>query len=369
MRRNVLIAASAGLALALGLGAGGCKGVSVDLGPGPTRSPGSGSPGRPAGTADAGKGGATGKSGATASGGALTILAEPDAGIGLIDKLITSARRSVDLTIYTLRDLTAENDLAADARRGVSVRVILDQHLEKKINTPTYNFLRSHGVRVAWAPKAITYHQKTLTIDDTTSVIMTLNLVAADYAGTRDFAVIDTSPADVAAIVTTFNADYAGHGKGFNPPAGTDLAWSPTNSQDVILSVINGATRTLAVENEEMGYPKVTGALIAAARRGVSVTVTMTDDKSWHTAFGELTKAGVHVRTLRDSKKVLYIHAKAIVADAGRAGRRVFLGSENFSKASLRRNRELGIRTTQAAVITAVSAALAKDFASATPFS
>jgi phosphatidylserine/phosphatidylglycerophosphate/cardiolipin synthase-like enzyme len=296
-------------------------------------------------------------------------LAEPDAGVGLIDKLITSARRSVDLTIYTLRDLTAEGDLAADAKRGVNVRVILDQHLEKKVNTATYNYLRSHGVHVAWAPKTVTYHQKTLTIDDTTSVIMTLNLVTADYAGTRDFAVIDTGRADVAAIVATFNADYGGRFKGFTPPDGADLAWSPTNSQDVILSVISGATRTLAIENEEMGYPKVTNALIAAARRGVSVTVTMTDQKTWHDAFRALTKAGVHVRTLRDSKKVLYIHAKAIVADAGLPGQQVFLGSENFSRASLLRNRELGLRTAQPAVISTVNAALARDFASATPFS
>jgi phosphatidylserine/phosphatidylglycerophosphate/cardiolipin synthase-like enzyme len=113
----------------------------------------------------------------------------------------------------------------------------------------------------------------------------------------------------------------------------------------------------------------VTDALVAAARRGVSVTVTMTDQKTWHGAFRQLAKAGVHVRTLRDSTKVLYIHAKAIVADAGRPGQQVFLGSENFSMASLRRNRELGIRTTQAAVIAAVNAALARDFASATPFS
>jgi phosphatidylserine/phosphatidylglycerophosphate/cardiolipin synthase-like enzyme len=296
-------------------------------------------------------------------------LAEPDAGVGLIDKLITSARRSVDLTIYTLRDLTAEDDLVADAKRGVNVRVILDQHLEKKVNTTTYNYLRGHGVHVAWAPKTITYHQKTLTIDDTTSVVMTLNLVSVDYAGTRDFAVIDTDRADVAAIVTTFNADYPGHGKRFTPPVGTDLVWSPTNSRDVILSVINGATKTLAIENEEMGYPKVTDALIAAAGRGVSITVTMTDQKTWHTAFTALTKAGVHVRTLRDSKKVLYIHAKAIVADAGLSGQQVFLGSENFSMASLRRNRELGICTSQPAVVSTVKAALARDYASATPFS
>ena len=306
---------------------------------------------------------------ATASGGGLTVLAEPAAGIGRIYTLITGARHSVELTMYELRDTTAEGDLAADAGRGVDVRVILDQHLEKSRNEAAYSYLTAHGVHVAWAPKGMTYHQKTLTVDGATSVIMTLNMVTSDYAGTRDFAVIDTHPADIAAIVATFSTDFAGKGKGYTPPNGSDLVWSPTNSQDVILSVINGAKHTLAVENEEMGNSKVTSALVAAAGRGVDVTVIMTADSSWNSAFSELARAGVHVRTYRDSTKVLYIHAKAVVADASLRDRRVFVGSENFSVASLRVNRELGIVTTQAAVISAISATLAHDYAGAAPFS
>ena len=68
---------------------------------------------------------------ATAS---LRALTEPQDGIGPIYRLITRARSSVDLTMYELADPTAEADLAADAARGVDVRVILDQHLEKSRN-------------------------------------------------------------------------------------------------------------------------------------------------------------------------------------------------------------------------------------------
>jgi phosphatidylserine/phosphatidylglycerophosphate/cardiolipin synthase-like enzyme len=80
-----------------------------------------------------------------------------------------------------------------------------------------------------------------------------------------------------------------------------------------------------------------------------------------------LVAAGVHVHTYPNSSSVLYIHAKAVVADAGRADQRMFVGSENFSTASLRHNRELGIATTQAAVISAISATLARDYAGAAP--
>jgi phosphatidylserine/phosphatidylglycerophosphate/cardiolipin synthase-like enzyme len=69
------------------------------------------------------------------------------------------------------------------------------------------------------------------------------------------------------------------------------------------------------------------------------------------------------VRTYKDSSSVLYIHAKAVVADAGLAGEQMFVGSENFSTASLRYNRELGIRTTNKSVISAVAAVLNADYA------
>jgi phosphatidylserine/phosphatidylglycerophosphate/cardiolipin synthase-like enzyme len=305
---------------------------------------------------------------ATASGsGTLRVLVEPAAGVGAIDKLITGARSSVDLTMYELRDTTAEDDLAADAKRGVDVRVILDQNLEKSRNTATYDFLSAHRVHVTWADSGVTYHQKTLTVDGKTSVIMTLNMVSEDYAGTRDFAVIDTRAADVDAIVTTFNADFA-H-RSIAPPDGADLVWSPTNSQASILAVINGAKHTLSVENEEMDDPTITSALVAAARRGVDVKVIMTAESEWDSAFSQLTSAGVHVRLYADSDNVLYIHAKAVVADADRPDQDVFVGSENFSKASLRYNRELGLRTTNSAVISTISATLASDYAGATPYS
>jgi cardiolipin synthase len=297
----------------------------------------------------------------------LRLLTEPASGIGPIYKLITAARHSVDLTMYELADPTAEADLAADAGRGVDVRVLLDRHLEKSRNTSAYNYLNAHGVHVRWAPAGTTYHQKTLTVDDATSVIMTLNLVASDYSGTRDFAVIDVGRADVGAIVATFNADFAG--RAITPPDGADLVWSPTNARASVLSVIDGAKHTLATEDEEMDDPAVTAALAAAAHRGVHVTITMTADSEWDQAFNELARAGAHIRLYPDKASALYIHAKVIVADAGRSGQRVLVGSQNFSVASLGYNRELGILISNAHIVAAMSATLAGDYARATAYS
>jgi cardiolipin synthase A/B len=296
----------------------------------------------------------------------LRVLAEPQAGIGPVYQLMNSARSSVDLSMYELADPVAEEDLAADAARGVAVRVILDQHLERSANAPAYRYLATHGVHVRWGPAGTIYHQKTLTVDDATSVIMTGNLVTSDYPGTRDFAVFDSGKADVAAIVATFDADFAG--RPITPPDGTDLVWSPANAQASILGVIDRATRALAVEAEEMDDPAITSALAAAARRGVHVTITMTADPQWDQAFAELTQAGAHVRLYPDNGSALYIHAKAIVADAGLPGQQVLVGSQNFSVASLDYNRELGILTRNPVIVAAIAAALASDYAGAAPF-
>jgi cardiolipin synthase A/B len=348
MYRAILAAASA-VVLAAGVAA--CKVTvppSVSSSPAPPSSPATPSPPPAPG------------------GSGLSVLTEPASGLGQIYQLITGAKSSIDLTMYELNDQTAESDLAAAAGRGVDVKVILDQHLEKSRNTAAYDYLSGHGAHVAWAPAGTTYHQKTLTVDNATSVIMTLNMVSSDYPDTRDFAVIDTSGTDVSAIVGTFNSDFTG--QPITPPDGADLVWSPTNSQASILSVINGAQHTLALENEEMDDDAVTSALEAAAKRGVDVTVTMTADSEWDRAFAELAAAGVHIRLYPDDSGVLYIHAKAIVADGGQADQRVLVGSENFSDASLQENRELGIVTTSPAVISAIAPVLASDYDSATPY-
>jgi len=298
--------------------------------------------------------------------GTLRLLTEPQAGLEPIYQLITGARSSVDLTMYELADPTAEADLAADADRGVNVRVILDQHLEKSANQQAFDYLAAHGVHVRWAPAGTTFHQKTLTVDNATSVIMTLNLVASYYRDTRDFAVIDTNRADVSSIADTFNADFTGHS--ITPPEGSDLVWSPTNAQASVLSVINHATHTLAVEDEEMDDPTVTGALAAAARRGVNVKIIMTARAEWDHAFSELSSAGAHIRLYPDDSSALYIHAKVIVADVGRPGQRALIGSQNFSAASLDYNRELGILTSNSAIVAAVSSTLARDYAGGSQF-
>jgi cardiolipin synthase len=145
---------------------------------------------------------------AHASDGLLSVYAEPDSA-GPVLQVINGARHSLDMTTYELRDDAVEHALAGAARRGVLVRVVLDRNLERARNQAAYDYLDAHGVRVVWAAgRFAATHQKTVTADRQVSVVLTGNLVSSDYASTRDLAIIDHRPADVAAIEQTFQADY-----------------------------------------------------------------------------------------------------------------------------------------------------------------
>ena len=129
-----------------------------------------------------------------------------------------------------------------------------------------------------------------------------------------------------------------------------------------MLAVINGARHTLSVENEEMDSSAISDAIVAAAARGVKVEVTMTADSDYDYELADIVRAGGHVHLYADTDSDLYIHAKTTIADAGHATERMYIGSINFSSASMDRNRELGIVTTNPSVVDVVNAVVAADF-------
>jgi phosphatidylserine/phosphatidylglycerophosphate/cardiolipin synthase-like enzyme len=273
-----------------------------------------------------------------------------------IYSFLESPRKTLDMTMYELADQQAESILAADAARGVGVRVVLDQKLEKANNSAAFDYLTAHGVHVVWAPTSFdAVHEKAAVVDGRRALIMTLNLTSRYYSDTRDFAVIDDDGADVTAVEAVFGADFT---RSPAELAGADLVWSP-GSERGLEELISSARQTLVVENEEMSNRGIVSALEAAARRGVRVEVTMTDTGRYGSELSELSSAGAQVRTYPNDPSVLYIHAKAIVVDGATA----FVGSENFTTSSLQYNRELGLITTDPSVVAPLAADFAKDFA------
>lgn len=296
---------------------------------------------------------------------ALTVFVEPQTGVRPILSALANASSSIDLVIYQLEDPTVEEALIAARSRGVEVRVLLNGgyygNKESPANDDAYRTLSDARVPVRWSPSyfALT-HQKTLVIDDSQAFIMTFNFTPQYYKTSRDFGVIDSDAADVAAIEAAFDSDWRGSKK--TAQQGDDLVWSP-HAKELILSLIVTAQRSIDIYNEEMADADVTNALADAAKRGVVVRIVMTDNKNWHGAFGRLTQAGAHVSTFA-KKDPIYIHAKMIVAD----GTTAFVGSQNFSSNSLTKNRELGILLTASSSIAMLEQTFESDWNAARAF-
>jgi hypothetical protein len=298
---------------------------------------------------------------ARAASGTLTLLTLPDDGENAIYNFVNSATSSIDVTIYELKDVTLEDDLVAREKAGVDVRVILDQ-AQKSYNTGAYDVLTAGGVGVVWSSTSFTYtHQKSITVDNDETYISTGNFDTTYYATSRDFGVFDTDPTDVAAIVAVFNADYAHTSITPSEGDGDDLVWSPTDSQTQLLSLIDGAQHSLDLEQNEFSDSTLIDAIVADAKRGVTVRVVVEDPSDYTSELNEVTAAGGTV-TGYSSSTGFYIHAKTVIADYGTSTAKAFLGSENFTSNSLNNNRELGIITSNSGVVSGLESTFDADF-------
>jgi len=293
-------------------------------------------------------------------------MVEPDDGRTLILGALQEAKRSIDLTIYELNDPEVDAALISAHDRGVVVRVLYNYYSfisqGRNPNESAVNSLDSAGIQSKPASSSfLDTHQKTFLIDSSEAIIMTFNLQPDYFQGTRDFGITTTNPAEIAEIQRVFEADW-----NYQPPTVTQptLVWSPINSRQKILGLISHSTKTLEVYNEEIQDEACIQALISAAGRGVAVrfiSAQLMQEGRDANAPGRqtLNNGGVDAK----AGTSLYIHAKMILADYGTSDQVAFVGSENFSDASLDKNRELGILVKDKTVLDRLNTVFEQDWA------
>ena len=162
------------------------------------------------------------------------LIIEPGDGMTKVLSMIQGATKSIDLVMYELEDTQIESALVLAEKRGVAVRVLLNEGYygaqPSKESEDAYQYLKSGGVTVNWTQSyfALT-HQKTLIVDGSQALIMTFNLTSQYYSTSRDFGVVDKDQADVSAIEATFNDDWQGIKD--TASQGDDLVWSLERTQ------------------------------------------------------------------------------------------------------------------------------------------
>ena len=109
-------------------------------------------------------------------------------------------------------------------------------------------------------------------------------------------------------------------------------------------------------------------ALENACTRGGTVHAGMVNQASYQTNYRALENAGCGVHVYPNTQTGLYIHAKAVVADYGLSTQSVYMGSINYSNASMNQNRELGVYIADPASVQALKATMVSDYAGGSPY-
>jgi phosphatidylserine/phosphatidylglycerophosphate/cardiolipin synthase-like enzyme len=302
----------------------------------------------------------------------LLITPDPDGHRAFLNAIEQApAGQTVRMAMFHLTDAKIVDALIAAKERGVVVRVMLDRSsLKNGRFRKSFQRLENRGVEVKPSPLAYSItHQKSMTIGQSTAFITAINLTKnADV--TRDFGLVVHDPAVIAEVIKVFDSDWMNTE---NParvtPALTEshLLWSPVNSQERLVSLIDSARSSVLVTVENLGDRKIQGALARTAKRGIPVRLIVPMcDKNKNPLFNyphvaELSKAGVSSRVMPypEDPKHPYMHSKMIVVD----GTRGYVGSVNFSFNSTSAARELGILFSEREPLARIAAEFEKDWA------
>jgi cardiolipin synthase len=264
----------------------------------------------------------------------ITVVATPEAGEAPYVDVLATAQTSITVEIYLMGYGGILDQLEAKASSGVDVRVILDEY-KRNTNQQYFDRLTAAGAQVKWSSPAFDYfHVKAFVVDGQTAVMSTGNYskyYSIDLE--RNFAATDRDPADIADLITLFEADWAATAPSI--PC-TRMVISPINARERIIAVIEGAQTTLEIESMQFADTEVREAVRARVEAGVQVRVLLAD-ASWidDNAGGAAFLQGLGVPV----KWIPHLHTKAIVADGSVA----YVGSENLSYTSLEKNREVGV--------------------------
>lgn len=337
----------------------------------------------------------------TPSGDIVLSNIQPNDGPTPVAEFISSATKSVDVSIYRIdSNFNAVVDaLAAAAKAGKPVRVSISRQLVGAPNPPAGNSsqlatiaqLKAKGIQAALSRPEFHYgHEKSIVIDAGTpqakAMVADWNLQSSYFGpsqygpvGARGFAVIDSNPADVAMIAAYFSANWPDYSP-WPVSNRASLVWSPSgvqfspvgNSVAALRSLMSGATKTLDIYAE---YIEPTSFMLPdvvdRAKAGVKVRIVANSSGQSPETVKQLRDAGVDIvfdpTNTIDPSATMFVHAKTVVADGGRPEARAFVGSQNqFLNESLEAILELGTLVTDSSSVATIQQTFDTDFTRST---
>ncbi len=267
------------------------------------------------------------------------LYVEPDAGVGPLIKFIRNSNKFLYINSYLIDDPKILESISGAVKRKIDVKIIVDGRpygingddgTHDEIKT-----LKNTGAEVKIAPprfeaKNVFDHAKYM-LTSNRADIGTLNFTEAAFSKNREYFFITDNKNVIKALEKIFLSDFNDKHAGEDPRK--YLIVSPGSEKN--LQDFMEKEKKIFIETEEMGDDEnIINTIMKKGKKArviVPDTVSPTDISN----LKKLKKNGVKIKYMPANK--LYMHAKTII------GKKAFIGSENFTKSSLNRNREVGI--------------------------
>jgi cardiolipin synthase A/B len=251
---------------------------------------------------------------------------------------ITEAKKSIYLTIYSLRDVKIINALRDAADHGVSVNILCDKNASSGVAKKLGNGIQTHYRK----GKGL-MHQKILVVDEKNSYCGSSNLTTASLKMHGNLVLGIYSPALADYLIKKFN-NLKQEGLVEALPAKTfsvagqqlEMRLLPDDSNGVkrLRSVIRSAEKTVKVAMFTWTRFDLANEIIQAQKRGVEVEVVL--DRNSATGVSarvaqKLLEAGIVVRVNTGEE---LLHHKYLLVD----NTTLVNGSANWTKAAFVNN-------------------------------
>jgi cardiolipin synthase len=297
-----------------------------------------------------------------------SLIVLPDDSAKPFLEAIAAAQRSLLVKMFVFSDPSMVQAVIDARKRGIETRVMLNpaRRSGEAENEGTRKRLEHAGVEVKDSNPAFDVtHEKSMVVDGTTAIVMSLNWDPKNFAETRDYAVATTHRHEVEEIAACFDADW--HRKAFDPGAAAHHIWCNLNGRNRVARFIDSAKHTLFLQNERYQDEVIIERLVRATHRGVKLHVLA---RPAHTLKkGKLIEGVEGLRILHDvgakvhKLKGLKLHAKVMLAD----GERCIIGSINLAPGSFDSRRELAIEVDDEQVIKPLHRIVERDWEHSRP--
>jgi phosphatidylserine/phosphatidylglycerophosphate/cardiolipin synthase-like enzyme len=306
--------------------------------------------------------------------------------------LLESARNSIDIEIYTMKDPTVRSLLRKALGRNVNIRMVKEPHPvgekcrifeaetdgDSEICTDEKHLIseiREAGGEVVPFNKqnlcpnegggpggGKCFEHGKLALVDGVALLSTGNFdstsLCAEESKTcnRDYTVVLTDSTLVDTLKDLFEADLTGESYDVRSKIPASLKNTLTVSPDPtsLFDFLNSAEESISLEAQYLKDPSFNAILESQAKKGVKVSVTVASAcafakpkgkaaSDFRSTYSKFDRLGISTTIFDAQNKINgkrgYLHAKAIVVD----GKRGWIGSENGSTTSLTENREYGV--------------------------